>query len=266
MNASTGNPFLDAARADRTQIGLFSSLVSPAAVEAIAHSGFDYVVFDAEHSPLAVPQLHLLLLALAAGRSEAVVRTASHDPAAVKHYLDLGVRTLMFPNVSDANEARALVRATRYPPAGFRGVAGTMRASRYGRERGYLEQANARICVLAQIESRRGLAHIGDIAAVQGIDAVYFGPNDMAADHGWLGQPGREENVAAIEAATAQVRACGKAAGILCGEHERERYQRAGIRIFAFASDASLLVRAADAMVAKHRAEPADPASEGVAR
>lgn len=95
---------------------------------------------------------------------------------------------------------------------------------------------------------------MSEIAAVDGVDAIYFGPNDMAADHGWLGQPGREENVSAIEAAARAVRKAGKAAGILCAETERERYERAGVNVFAFASDASLLVRAADAMAGKHRA------------
>ncbi|MDP3317406.1 MAG: aldolase/citrate lyase family protein [Devosia sp.] len=242
-------------REGRIQIGLFMSLNSLAATEAVALSGYDYAVFDAEHSPMALPVLHGMLSALACGGTEAVVRTASHDVAAIKHYLDLGVKTLMFPNVNNAEQAAHLVRATRYPPEGFRGVAGTIRASRYGRDKSYLQTANAGITVWAQIESREGLAHVDEIAATPGVDGIYFGPNDMSADFGTPGQPGSAANVARITDAVRRVRAAGKAAGILCGEAEFDHYADAGVSIFAFASDAALLVRSADALAAKYAAQ-----------
>jgi 4-hydroxy-2-oxoheptanedioate aldolase len=241
-------------RAGGIQLGLFMSLNGLASTEAIALSGYDYVVFDAEHSPVALPALHGMLAALAAGGTEAVVRTASHDTAAIKHYLDLGVKTLMFPNVASGEQARHLVRATRYPPEGFRGVAGTMRASSYGRDKTYLKTANAGIVVWAQIESREGLARLDDVVATDGVDGIYFGPNDMAADFGTPGQAASPENVQRITEAARRVRAAGKAAAVLCGETEFELYAAAGVSIFAFASDASLLVRAADTQVAKYAA------------
>lgn len=247
-------PFRQAMQEGRIQIGLFLSLNSLAATEAVARSGFDYAVFDAEHSPQTLTTLHGMLAALAQGETEAVVRTASHDTAAIKHYLDLGITTLMFPNVTSGSQAAHLVAATRYPPQGFRGVAGTTRASNYGRDKSYLQTANQGVTVWAQIESREGLAHVDEIANTAGVDAIYFGPNDMAADFGVPGQAGSAENTARIVSAVARVREAGKAAAILCSEAQFEHYADAGVSIFAFASEASLLVRAADALVGKYTA------------
>lgn len=248
------NAFKSTQAAHGLQFGLFMSFNALACADAVAGSGFDYVVFDAEHSPMTLSTLHQQLAAISIeGGPEPVVRLASsHDPAAIKHCLDLGVRTLMFPNVTSRAQAESLVTWTRYAPEGCRGVAGTMRASRWGRDKRYIHEANAGINVWAQIESRAGLAAVDEIAGTPGVDLVYFGPSDMAADHGEPGQPGSPANAERIVRAAARVRACGKAAGILCGEAEFEHYAKAGISTFAFASDASLLVRAADALASKY--------------
>ncbi|MPS27459.1 aldolase/citrate lyase family protein [Pigmentiphaga sp.] len=245
-------PFHEAIRQDGLRFGLFVSLNSAIAAEALAPSGFDYVVIDAEHSPLTPAGLHGMLTAFGTAGPEAIVRAASHDTPPIQQYLDLGVRTLIFPNVRDAADARRVVAATRYPPQGHRGVAGTIRASRYGRDKSYLGQANDHIVVLAQIESRAGLANLDEIVATDGVDGIYFGPNDMAADHGDLGQPMAAANVERLTHAIRRVRELGKIAGILCAETQLELYASAGATLFAFASDASLLVKAADELAARH--------------
>jgi 4-hydroxy-2-oxoheptanedioate aldolase len=246
------NTFKTTQAACGLQFGLFIGLNGLASTEAIAGSGFDYVVFDAEHTPLTLDSLHAQLTALGRDGPQAVVRVASHDNAGIKHCLDLDVRTLMFPNVTSRAQAEALVRATRYAPDGYRGVAGTTRASHWGRNKRYLHEANSGISVWAQVESRAGIAAVEEVAGTAGVDLVYFGPNDMAADFGEVGQSGGPANVERIMRAAASVRRLGKAAGILCAQADFERYCNAGISNFCFASDASLLVRAADELAAKY--------------
>jgi 2-keto-3-deoxy-L-rhamnonate aldolase RhmA len=230
----------------RALIGMFCCLPVFQTVEAIASSGFDFVVFDAEHSPTSVPIVHSQLTAIAHCKTASVVRIASHDPVAVKHYLDLGADALMVPNVETAEQARQVVRYTRYPPDGIRGIGGSVRATDYFRDAGYYAKANERSCLMAQIESPTGLQNLDAICAVDGIDVVFFGPNDFAAQSGLLGQPGHPDIVAAIEGGMRRVKELGKASGILCGEAQVPRYRNAGAQVIAVGSEVGLLVRGAD--------------------
>ena len=115
--------------------GLFCCSYSVQMVEALAGSGLDFLLFDAEHAPHALPQLHAQLCALSRGATAPIVRLGGVDPAAIKQFLDLGVAGLMVPNVIDADQAAAVVGLCRYPPRGVRGIARTVRATNYGRDR-----------------------------------------------------------------------------------------------------------------------------------
>jgi len=253
------NRFKQAMLDGRVQIGIFCSITAFQTVEAVAHSGFDYLVFDAEHSPLSLPVLHSQLNALARGNSEAMIRIAAHDPVAIKHYLDLGIQTMMVPSVRSADDARKVVGYTRYPPQGTRGIAGGVRVTRFGRDRGYYAGANADVCLLMQVENAEGLASMEAILAVEGVDGVFFGPNDLAADCGYLAQPSHPDIVAKVEAGIRRTRQLGKAAGILCGEAEYERYRAAGANVVMLGSELGLLVKACDTLAAKY-VEKKDPA------
>ena len=213
-------------------------------------SGFDFLVFDAEHSPTSVPMVHMQLAALAGCKTAAVVRIPSQDPVAVKHYLDVGADALMVPSVESAEQAREVVRFMRYPPEGIRGVGGSMRATDYFRNASeYYSSANANVCLMAQIETPKGLANLDAIAAVDGVDVIFFGPNDFAANSGLLGQPGHPDIVAKMELGMRRVRELGKVSGILCGDSQVERYMKAGTQVIAVGSEVGLLVRAADDLV-----------------
>ena len=131
------NELKRALREGRPQIGLWSSLSSHITVEVIAGSGFDWLLLDTEHSPNELTMVHSQLQAMTGGSASAVVRPAWNDPVLFKRLLDVGVQTLLVPFVQTADEARRAVAATRYPPAGIRGVATTTRANRYGRVKDY---------------------------------------------------------------------------------------------------------------------------------
>lgn len=233
--------------------GIFCCSYGVQVVEALADSGFDYLLFDAEHTPNALPQLHAQLCALAASSTVPIVRLASLDLVAIKLLLDMGVAGLMVPNVQSAEEAAQAVRFTRYPPHGVRGVAGSVRATRYGRERDYLARAPESFSLILQVESAAAVKDAEGIAATPGVDAVFVGPNDLAADMGLLGQPGHPDVVQAVTDALRRIRQAGKTAGVLCTQADAPHYLQAGANLFALGSDLGLLVKAADALAQSHR-------------
>jgi len=248
------NAFKQAIAAGRLQIGLWSSLASPIAAEIVADSGFDWILFDSEHSPNEVPGLLVQLQAAAGGTAAAIVRPAWNDVVLIKRVLDIGAQSLLVPYVQDAEEARRAVAAVRYPPAGIRGVAAATRASRYGRVTDYLKKAADEICLLVQVETRAALDALETIAGVPGVDGVFIGPSDLSASFGHIGNPQHPEVQAALEQAVKRLDAIGKPAGILTlNEEEARRYITWGYRFVAVGSDVGLLARGADALARKFK-------------
>ena len=243
------NRFKRALASGTPQIGLWMSLASPAATEVAAGAGFDWLLLDMEHSPNELPDIAHHLRAAEGGTAEPVVRVPWNEPVMVKRLLDIGVRSLLFPFVQSAEEAKRAVAATRYPPNGIRGFAGTTRANRYGRVPDYAKRAGEEICVLVQCETRRAVADIPAIAAVEGIDGIFIGPADLAADMGHLANTQHAEVQAAILEAGKRIRDAGKAPGFLSlREDESRRVLGAGFVFVAVNTDVALLARQTDAL------------------
>jgi len=252
------DPLIDrlkrARRGNEVQIGLWSCLASPVAAEVVAGSGFDWILLDTEHAPNDVGDIHRQLQAMQGSAVSAVVRPAWNDPVLFKRLLDVGVQSFVVPFVQDPSEARRAVAATRYPPRGIRGVATTTRASRYGRVKDYLSRASDEICVIVQVETRAALGQIDAIAAVDGVDGLFIGPSDLAADLGHLGDNGHPEVRAAIEDAIGRIRAAGKAAGILAPvEADARHWIDVGCRFVGVGNDAAVLARQTEALAAKFK-------------
>ncbi|HAE47654.1 MAG: 4-hydroxy-2-oxo-heptane-1,7-dioate aldolase [Tistrella sp.] len=234
--------------------GFWLSLASPVASEALSLAGFDWLLFDGEHSPVDVAGVQPLLQAAATGTASAVVRPAWNDKVLIKRLLDIGAQTLLVPFVQSAEEAAAAVLASRYPPHGVRGVAGATRASRYGQTEDYFAVANREICVLVQVETGEALGRLEEIAAVDGVDGVFIGPSDLAASMGHLGRPGHPEVQAALKDAAARIAATGKAPGILAtNAADARRYVDWGYRFVAAGVDIGVLMAGAKAMLAEVR-------------
>ena len=177
------------ARGD-AQLGLWLGLANPYSAEVVAGAGFDWLLIDGEHAPNTVPTILAQLQAIAPYPSHPVVRVPWNGPVIVKQVLDLGAQTLLVPYVQNVEEARAAVRAMRYPPEGIRGVAGTTRATRFGRIANYAKLAADELCLLVQIETQDALAQLEKIAAVDGVDGIFIGPADLAASLGIAGELG----------------------------------------------------------------------------
>ncbi len=242
------NLFKQAIQAGRPQIGLWQALASPYTCEICAGAGFDWLLIDAEHAPNDVPLVLAQLQAAAAYPVEPVVRLPIGDPVLAKQYLDIGARTLLIPMIESAAQAETMVRATRYPPHGNRGVGSAIgRASAWNRTPEYLHNAANDLCLLLQIESRAALAAIDGIAATEGVDGIFIGPSDLAADLGHLGDPGHADVQAAIETAIAAVRGRGKPVGMLIADEAlARRYLALGASFVAVGTDVTILARGAE--------------------
>lgn len=242
------NPLKSALARGELQIGLWCSLGSSVATEVVAGSGFDWLLIDAEHSPN--DTLSVLAQHQAAGAfdCEIVVRIPGNDPILIKQYLDLGIRSILFPNVQSAEEATAIVSATRYPPHGIRGFSMSQRANRYSRIKDYHARASEEIFLALQIETEKAVRAAGDIAAVDGVDAIFVGPGDLSADMGALGNPAAPHVQEAIKSVVSMK---GPAAtGILAPKgDDARRYIVWGATMVAVGSDLGILVNGADGLV-----------------
>jgi len=241
------NAFKAALRAGRTQIGLWLGLADAYVSELLASTGFDWLAIDAEHAPNDPRSVLAQLQAMAPYPVCPVVRTASGDATLLKQYLDIGAQTLLIPMVESAEQAARIVAATRYPPAGIRGVGSALaRASRWNQVSDYLRSCQQEICVLVQVESAVGLDDLPAIAATAGVDGVFFGPADLAASLGLLGKTADARVQDAITRGIETVRTAGKAAGVLSAEPAiAHKYLSSGALFVAVGIDTTLLVRAA---------------------
>jgi 2-dehydro-3-deoxyglucarate aldolase len=254
------NRFRQALKARDGLIGCWCSLGSPITTEVLGVAGFDWLLLDAEHAPNDVLSLVPQLMALKDSVSAPVVRPSWNDAVEIKRLLDAGFHNFLIPFVESSEQARAAVAATRYPPQGIRGVSVSQRSNRYGSVADYFKLVNENIAVVAQIESRAGVAAAADIAAVDGIDALFLGPSDLAAGYGHLGNPGHPEVQAAIGQVQAAAAAAGKPTGILAPvEADARRYLSMGMSLLAVGSDLGLLRMNSQALRDRYREQPQGP-------
>ncbi|MHA1566716.1 MAG: HpcH/HpaI aldolase family protein [Alphaproteobacteria bacterium] len=249
------NPFREALGWGRPLIGMWSMLNSSTVVEGLAHSPFDWLLIDGEHSPVMLSDALSHLRAAMGSPIIPIVRIPWNDPVAIKQMLDLGAQTLMLPFVQNGQEAGAAARAMRYPPHGIRGLARIHRASAYGRDSAYVEHAQDAVALIVQIETITALDNLEEIASVEGVDAVFFGPGDMAASMGLRGQPAAEPVVEKIMDGLARLKNLPAAAGVLAPTPElAERYVMAGFDFVSVTNDAAILFPGADAIADRFRA------------
>lgn len=249
------NAFTQSIAAGRKQIGTWVSLGSNFAAEVIAPAGFDWALVDMEHAPNDLQSVLAQLQVFAGTSTTAIVRPDWNDTVLVKRLLDIGAPGLLFPMVQSVDEARAAVAATRYPPRGVRGVSGMTRANAFGRMSDYFQRVEEETTVIVQVETRAALEQADEIAAVDGVSGVFFGPADIGADLGLLGSPMQPEIWEAIRPVSRRLAAAGHRVGTLVTDQGfAAELLRDEFTFVACATDASLLARAADEAVKNVRA------------
>lgn len=250
-NSLPRNTFKLALQENRRQVGLWVTFAHQPIAEVLADSGFDWLLFDMEHSPTDLHQVGQQLLAVRGRDVAPIVRVPILDMGWIKRVLDAGAPNIMVPNVRSAAEAREAVAFTRFAPEGLRGVAGSTRAGNYTRYKDYMARANDEIGVVLQIESREALDELDAICRVPGVDAVFIGPSDLAASLGFRGQSNHPEVQAAIAQAFRTANAAGKAAGVLAADGKADHYFEAGATMVGVGTDLHLLIAGADAVAAR---------------
>ncbi|MDD2795019.1 HpcH/HpaI aldolase/citrate lyase family protein [Acidocella sp.] len=257
------NRFKTGLREGPIQLGFWLALANANIAEICAGLGYDWVLIDAEHGAQTLPGIAEQLRAVdATPPCSAIVRVPGHDPVAIRQILDLGAQTIMVPMVETAEQAAAIVSASRYPPQGDRGIGGA-RAARWGRYPSYVAQANAQLCIIVQIETGLALENLEAIAAVDGIDALFVGPADLAASLGLLGAGNFPALAKVTEAALARSRAAGIPCGILSRDERLvQQYLDGGARYLALGIDAFTLAQAAGDMAKDWQKRCSDRATD----
>ncbi|UOW01050.1 aldolase/citrate lyase family protein [Agrococcus sp. SCSIO52902] len=251
--------FRDAlARAEAPLVGLWNASGSAVAAEIMAGSGADLLLVDGEHGPISISEMLPILQAAAAYPVTTIVRVPWNDPVIIKQVLDLGAENVLVPMVSTADDARAAVRAARYPGGdgereGARGIGSALaRSSRWGRIPGYVGAADDHVSVTVQIETADGVANAAEIAAVDGVDAVFVGPADLAGSMGLPGRPSEPAVVAAVDATIDAVRSAGTPVGVNAfAEADADRCIARGASFVFVAADVTLMARGSEAAVAQ---------------
>lgn len=231
--------------------GVWTGMASPTVAEVLSNSGFDFAVIDMEHAPNDLSDVVAQLRAANGGTVPFAVRPPWNDFVMIKRLLDAGAQSLIIPFVQNADEARAAIAATRYPPDGIRGVAGGSRATGYGQVRDYFKNAHKELCVILQVETGAAVEQIEAIASVRGVDGIFIGPADLSASLGHLGDMGHEDVVKVMADALGAIKASGKAALTLSFNAEQaESYAQMGFDGVVVGSDQSLMMDAARDRVA----------------
>lgn len=251
------NIFKEKLRENQVQLGMWAGFASANVTEAISTVGYDWILIDEEHAPNDLRSILSQLQAIAPYPSHPIVRPCEGITSKIKQLLDLGAQTLLVPMVESKEQAEELVRATRYPPTGIRGVGSAVaRSSRWGQIEGYLKAADENVCLLVQVESVNALSHLQEIASVEGVDGVFFGPADLSASMGLLGETGHLDVQKVIIDGIAKVRKLGKGAGVLTTNRTlAKKYIDAGATFVAVGVDTTLLIQSAKELLAHFHLE-----------
>ena len=232
------------------QLGLWISLCSGFGAEVTAFSGFDWALIDMEHSPNDYFSTLAQLQVFSGSPTTAIVRPDWNDPVVIKRLLDLGAPGLLFPMINTVAEAERAVAATRYPPGGVRGFSGNTRANRFGRMQDYALRVEHETAVLLQVETVAAVALAEQIGAVEGVNGIFFGPGDIAADMGKLGRPADADVWALIRPAAEKLMKMGVAVGTLVSDPDfAAELLNDGFTFVACGSDTGLLAKAADTLL-----------------
>ena len=242
------------ARSGPIPLGTWVMSASAIVAEALGCAGFDWLVVDAEHSPLDTMDVAAMLAAIGTTGASPVVRITGNDPMLVKRAMDAGAQSLMFPMIQSAADAERAVAATHYPPRGIRGVAAMHRASRFGTAADYLRRAGEETCVVAQIETMLAMENLESIVAVDGVDCIFVGPGDLSASMGLVGELGHPEVHKQLRRAAQISSRAGKPCGIVMGHADVvNQCMEYGYTYVAIASDLGMLMARAAEMLGKLR-------------
>ena len=219
-------------RAGELAFGVSVMIPSPQIVEMLGAAGFDWVLLDCEHGTLGLESVELMAMAAEACGITAIARPATRSAEHIAQVLDRGVMGVQVPHVNTAAQAREVVQAVKFHPAGRRSLAAGTRAARYDRQglADYVKLANEATLVAAQIEDREALDNLDELLAVEGIDVFFIGPSDLSQALGHPGNPKAPPVEKAIKEALSKIRSSGCIAGMPATAEKVREALDAGVR------------------------------------
>jgi 4-hydroxy-2-oxoheptanedioate aldolase len=232
-------------------LGTFQTLDTPMVTELLGHSGLDFVVLDQEHGPLSAETTLQCCMAADSTDVAAIVRVRQNDAAEIQRALDAGAAGVQVPQVETASAAAEAVEAARFAPEGSRGLSPYVRAGAYTGGDDYPKGENEGTAVILQVEGERGLGNLESILAVDGVDAVFLGPNDISASIGIPGQTHDDRVTSRVASACESARDAGVAVGAFAGDRDLARqWFEAGAEFVELTVETDLLGRAVEDAVA----------------
>jgi 4-hydroxy-2-oxoheptanedioate aldolase len=249
------NPVKRALRAGQPSVGTWLSLGSITATRFLARSGFAWLTVDMEHSLVGWETATHLFATIADAGCVALARVPSNRHENVKRVLDNGGMGIVVPMVNSRAEAEEAVAATRYPPRGNRSVGGSVHALNFGTTAtDYYAHADEEILVVLQCEHIKAVEDADAIFSVPGIDAIFVGPNDLAASMRSKdgGPPSGEATSAAMKHVLATCKKHGVAPGLHCTTPEEARLRiEEGWQFIAIGSELRLMLNGVTEVVEK---------------
>lgn len=236
-----------------TTYGAWLSIPSAYSAEVMAHQGFDWACIDMQHGTIDYQVATTMLLALSTTDTTPFVRVPWNEPGIIGKVLDAGAMGVIIPMTNSVEEARAAIAACLYPPDGSRSY-GPGRVIQYAGA-DYFQHANDEVAVIPMIETKEALNDIDAILSLPGIDAVYFGPSDMAIS---LGLPPGLDNVGVWEQARVRIAESCARHKVIAGVHANAalapKHEAAGYKMIMVASEVGLMASAASAALDQARA------------
>lgn len=247
--------------ADRALLGtMFMEVASPGTCRMIRQAGYDFVIFDTEHSWYGIETVAGFLRSARDIGLLALVRAPAFEGHWPARYLDLGADGLVCPHVDTAEQAADIIRMTKYPPVGERGMANAVAHDDYAAQpmTEFTTAANADILIVVQIETAAGHRNRDAILSTPGVDAVFIGPNDLSLSMGYPGQLDHPQVVQAMDEILASAREHGVAPGLHGFTVEATlKWLDRGARFVCHRSDISLIIEGSRRDLAALREHPA---------
>ncbi|MEM0084191.1 MAG: aldolase/citrate lyase family protein [Candidatus Methanomethylicia archaeon] len=222
--------------------GVWITMNCPDIVEALSMLDFDWMLIDMEHAPLTISDVQRLLQVIDEEKITPIVRVWWNDFVQIKLALDVGAMGIMIPWINNAKQAEEAVKAIRYPPRGIRGY-GPRRAAKYGLKlKEYLERVDEDIILISQIETLEAVKNLDEIISVEGVDALFIGPYDLATSLGYLGNPQHSEVQKIISEILNKCLEKNKPIGIYSSLEMAEKHRDMGFKMIAIGSEINALI------------------------
>lgn len=185
MSKQSGEEFKAQLKAGQPKFGIFLNSASPVLAAQFSHSGYDWLLIDAQHGPMSYPVMGHMISAIANGKAKSMVRVAGYaDRQGIQQALDLGADGVLIPYINNAQELKEAVSCCQYPTAGTRSVYFPQACTNADGLLGYVPNANKNIMIAFQVETHDCIKNIDEIMKVKGVDIAFLGQNDLCMSMG----------------------------------------------------------------------------------